>query len=319
MSKPLFHLRRAPDQLPSWETILNDLGQPSAVQIARTLDVGPSTVFRWNQRGSAPRAACLALFWLTRWGHSLIHTEATNDAIRWANMAGILDHHRQDQAAAVAQLTQERDRLQALVAHFAALAQGMEPAKGHGPAGGLAQGLDPSQTETLRKVLLAPSAQRPTGPGPDARHLPNAEAAPAPAARPASGRTAGTLASWASYPLPGHWTAPNHPQPEQSGGRGHPAQLVPSGAHAANSPASPDQLPEGVLTWPGAASAAPQHRPQAASLGANPQPPTPKAFDETTSQTVFSSIVRSTVNPTSSRRTRRARQAANNSQQEPTP
>ncbi|MDC6168335.1 hypothetical protein [Paucibacter sp. XJ19-41] len=60
---------------------MDDLGRPPATRIARVLGVGASTVHRWNSAGHAPRAAQLALFWLTRWGRSAVHTQATNDAI----------------------------------------------------------------------------------------------------------------------------------------------------------------------------------------------------------------------------------------------
>ena len=66
--------------LPSWQQLLDELGQPSARRIARVLGVGPRTVYRWNATGRAPRVACLAVFWLTRWGRSAIDAQAVNDA-----------------------------------------------------------------------------------------------------------------------------------------------------------------------------------------------------------------------------------------------
>jgi len=82
-----YSLGRAPRTLPIWHAILDDLGRPQARQIAKVLGVGVRTVHRWNRAGQAPKAACLALFWLTRWGHSQVHCQATNDAILAAQIA----------------------------------------------------------------------------------------------------------------------------------------------------------------------------------------------------------------------------------------
>lgn len=61
--------------------ILGDLGDPPADRIAKVLGVGARTVYRWNRAGNAPRSACLALFWLTRWGRSQVHCQAQSDAV----------------------------------------------------------------------------------------------------------------------------------------------------------------------------------------------------------------------------------------------
>lgn len=76
----LYSVDHAPVQLPSWQQLLDELGQPSARRLARVLGVGARTVYRWNASGHAPRVACLALFWLTRWGRSAIDAQAVNDA-----------------------------------------------------------------------------------------------------------------------------------------------------------------------------------------------------------------------------------------------
>lgn len=87
MSFQVFRIEHAPAALPIWEVILDDLGRPPVRRISKVLGVGQSTVYRWNQHGQAPRAACLALFWLTRWGRSLIDAQATNDAVLYAGYA----------------------------------------------------------------------------------------------------------------------------------------------------------------------------------------------------------------------------------------
>lgn len=62
-------LNRLPAWLPTWRELERDLGTPSAEAIGQALDVSASTVRRWR-RTEAPRTARLALWWLTRWGHS---------------------------------------------------------------------------------------------------------------------------------------------------------------------------------------------------------------------------------------------------------
>jgi len=81
MEMQLFSILQAPSSLPIWQLILEDLGEPHPAQIAKVLGVGARTVYRWNRAGRAPRSAALALFWLTRWGRSQVHTQATNDAL----------------------------------------------------------------------------------------------------------------------------------------------------------------------------------------------------------------------------------------------
>ena len=80
MGLDLYTVDRAPKTLPVWQLILTDLGNPNPIRVAKVLGVGLRTVYRWNASGSAPRAACMALFWLTRWGRSEVDAAAVNDA-----------------------------------------------------------------------------------------------------------------------------------------------------------------------------------------------------------------------------------------------
>lgn len=80
MKIALYSIDQAPRALPIWQSILEDLGNPHPARVGRVLGVGARTVYRWNQTGRAPRAACLALFWLTRWGRSEVDCAAVNDA-----------------------------------------------------------------------------------------------------------------------------------------------------------------------------------------------------------------------------------------------
>ena len=81
MGVRLFSIEHLPAHLPIWQLIREDLGDPPAARIARALELGVRTVQRYNSTGYAPKSVCLSLFWLTRWGHSAVHTQATNDAI----------------------------------------------------------------------------------------------------------------------------------------------------------------------------------------------------------------------------------------------
>lgn len=80
MTLQLFSVEQAPRQLPIWPQLMEDLRQPRPSRVARALGVSVRTVRRYNETGHAPRAVCLAVFWLTSWGRSLIHAQAVNDA-----------------------------------------------------------------------------------------------------------------------------------------------------------------------------------------------------------------------------------------------
>lgn len=75
-----FMQREAPRVMPPLSSLLADLGDPSPADLGRFLGLHPRTVARWIARDCAPRAALLALFWLTRWGRSQIACSAVNDA-----------------------------------------------------------------------------------------------------------------------------------------------------------------------------------------------------------------------------------------------
>ncbi len=81
MNLQLHSIDHAPGSLPIWQTIIDDLGNPPPARVARVLGIGERTVYRYNQTGNAPKIALLALFWLTRWGRSSVHAQASNDAM----------------------------------------------------------------------------------------------------------------------------------------------------------------------------------------------------------------------------------------------
>ena len=94
-----------------WDTILADLGTPTAARIGKALGVGASTVYRWNAAGEAPKVACLALFWLTRWGRSAVHSQAHNDAMVAVGLARSLGEERDRLRRTVAALDAECEQL----------------------------------------------------------------------------------------------------------------------------------------------------------------------------------------------------------------
>lgn len=64
--------------------------QCSRTALAVALGVSRSTLHRWIADDSAPRAACLAVFWLTRWGASTLDADAHNAAVHSAALARAL-------------------------------------------------------------------------------------------------------------------------------------------------------------------------------------------------------------------------------------
>ena len=68
-------LHLIPHTLPRLSLMLPALGADHA-SIARALAVSERTVYRWAADDLAPRAAALALFWVTPWGWSQVISEA---------------------------------------------------------------------------------------------------------------------------------------------------------------------------------------------------------------------------------------------------
>lgn len=76
-----------PRYLPELAQLIADCGAPSVVDLAAALDVSPRTVFRWLERGEAPRAVLLALYWVTPYGWSAHETEARRRLQDWRALA----------------------------------------------------------------------------------------------------------------------------------------------------------------------------------------------------------------------------------------
>lgn len=79
MKIALRSLKHGPSTLPSYQLMMDDLNRPLPRQVASFLRV-PVEVARAYEDGAAvPHACQLALFWLTKWGQSLVDANATND------------------------------------------------------------------------------------------------------------------------------------------------------------------------------------------------------------------------------------------------
>lgn len=81
MQLQLYSLGQVPPTVPMWGLIMEDLAFPDVGAVMRVLGVEADQVNEWNRTGVAPKWACLALFWLTRWGRAEVHQQATHDAI----------------------------------------------------------------------------------------------------------------------------------------------------------------------------------------------------------------------------------------------
>ncbi len=100
----LYNIDQAPRAVPTWPQLLADLCHPTAARVARVLGVSVRTVKRYNQAGQAPRAVCLALYWLTRWGRSAVHAQAVNDAVLASQLADALQRRVTDLEGLVSHL-----------------------------------------------------------------------------------------------------------------------------------------------------------------------------------------------------------------------
>lgn len=114
MSFSPYSLGHAPRALPIWQAILEDLGNPHPRAVARVLGVGTRTVYRWNRDGQAPRAAAMALFWLTRWGRSLVDCDAVRACQLAIAQANALERDRADLEAEVGRLRTRLEHVMAL-------------------------------------------------------------------------------------------------------------------------------------------------------------------------------------------------------------
>lgn len=76
--------------LPSFSILVDDQFTRDHEKIAKHVGISLRTLQRYIAEDDAPRAVMLALFYESRWGYSVIHTDAHNDAIMSAQNAACL-------------------------------------------------------------------------------------------------------------------------------------------------------------------------------------------------------------------------------------
>jgi hypothetical protein len=117
MDLQLHSIHQAPRDLPVWQLIMDDLSHPPVARIAKTLGVSERTVYRWARDESAPRMACMALFWLTTWGQSKVATQAANDAKVYFGLARCLGEEQARLQSLLSDAKREQSRLEAALSH----------------------------------------------------------------------------------------------------------------------------------------------------------------------------------------------------------
>lgn len=97
-------MHKTPRQLPALRTIIDDLDSARPADVARYLGVSERSVWGWLAAEQCPRPAHLALFWVSRWGASIIAAESANE-VRWhAGHAAALQRENATLRAQVAYL-----------------------------------------------------------------------------------------------------------------------------------------------------------------------------------------------------------------------
>ena len=75
-------IHKTPGQLPPFGLLVDDMPANRA-QVADYLGCNRRVLGRWVDGGNAPRMAVLSLFWVSRWGMSILDVDGRNlDAIR---------------------------------------------------------------------------------------------------------------------------------------------------------------------------------------------------------------------------------------------
>jgi hypothetical protein len=82
----------APQTLPSFAAISEDLRLVKPQVLAKHLGVSERSIFNWKSQNNAPRAVQLALFWETTWGHSVLNCDLDNTVSRFKQLANALQY-----------------------------------------------------------------------------------------------------------------------------------------------------------------------------------------------------------------------------------
>lgn len=88
-------LKLLPRHTPPLSVLMDDLGLKPR-DVACALKVSERSVYRWLTKDHAPRPVMLSLFFISRWGRSLVAVEEENAARMWAGFARCLMAERRD-------------------------------------------------------------------------------------------------------------------------------------------------------------------------------------------------------------------------------
>ncbi len=81
--------------IPPLSHILEDLNHPDPAKVARFLGVSTRTVYRWTESDDAPKAARLALYWLTPYARACIFHDEQHRAALHAGLVRTLQDELQ--------------------------------------------------------------------------------------------------------------------------------------------------------------------------------------------------------------------------------
>lgn len=102
-------LHRLPRHLPPVDLLLADLEHPTGADLAAALGVSRRSVWRWQQAEEWPRCEHLALYFASRYGWSLVDSEARHAVQLARGLADALRRERDQLAAQLDQVQQLAD------------------------------------------------------------------------------------------------------------------------------------------------------------------------------------------------------------------
>jgi len=70
-------IHKTPSQLPAFGVLVDDM-PGSRADVARYLGCNARVLGRWVDSGNAPRMASLSLWWVSRWGMSVLEVDGRN-------------------------------------------------------------------------------------------------------------------------------------------------------------------------------------------------------------------------------------------------
>jgi hypothetical protein len=144
----MLHLMPKPGQLPSFMLMVEDVGNPTPLQLSIRLGMSERQVRRWYRAESAPLAVLMALFWVSRWGKSLLDAELFNSATINRELVGALRYENE-----------KLRRLASKLGHIGEFGSANDPAP-EAPAG------RPQPAPTPTPASIVPPVAKPVAPQP---------------------------------------------------------------------------------------------------------------------------------------------------------